>query len=35
VLLNPQHEYTRKLLSVVPTNNVVEDDAGVAIGAGS
>ncbi len=35
VLLNPQHEYTRKLLSVVPTNNVVEDDASVAIGAGS
>ncbi|MDD1478438.1 dipeptide ABC transporter ATP-binding protein [Arthrobacter sp. H16F315] len=35
VLLNPQHEYTRKLLSVVPTNNVVEDDAGVAIGSGS
>jgi len=35
VLLNPQHEYTRKLLSVVPTNNVVEDDASVAIGAGA
>lgn len=35
VLLNPQHEYTRKLLSVVPTNNVVEDDASVAIGAAS
>ncbi|XAS64896.1 ABC transporter ATP-binding protein [Micrococcaceae bacterium Sec5.8] len=35
VLLNPQHEYTRKLLSVVPTNNVVADDASVAIGSGS
>lgn len=35
VLLNPRHEYTRKLLSVVPTNNVVEDDASVSIGAGS
>ncbi|MEC5181442.1 ABC transporter ATP-binding protein [Arthrobacter sp. CG_A4] len=35
VLLNPQHLYTRKLLSVVPTNNVVEDDASVAIGAGA
>ncbi|AJT42701.1 dipeptide ABC transporter ATP-binding protein [Psychromicrobium lacuslunae] len=24
VLLNPQHDYTRKLLSVVPTNNTVQ-----------
>jgi peptide/nickel transport system ATP-binding protein len=35
VLLRPKHDYTRKLLSVVPTNNVVADDAGVSIGAGS
>ncbi|MGG5173922.1 dipeptide ABC transporter ATP-binding protein [Pseudarthrobacter sp. J1763] len=33
VLLNPQHEYTRKLLSVVPTNNVLADDSSVAIGS--
>jgi peptide/nickel transport system ATP-binding protein len=35
VLLRPTHDYTRKLLSVVPTNNVVADDAGLSIGAGS
>ena len=35
VLLNPQHEYTRKLLCVVPTNNVVRGRRQPAIGAGS
>jgi peptide/nickel transport system ATP-binding protein len=33
VLLNPQHEYTRKLLSVVPTKNAAAHDRGAAMGA--